>query len=363
MRSMSKNPQTPSRNWLPYLEAVIIVLFIALVGLFTHKGETQSKTPPMSRAREFIGQADRDFAKQDLGKAALAYWEAIRIIESAARDGNALDVELEKNLLHANLRVAEIYQHSSWIKDARHRLELAAQIQPDHADVRLLRGKLARDDGDRLSAVNEFLAVIEQHPTHAEAHYRLGLLYRGAKQFEDAITHYKIAIDNDAELVELPFESYPIGLQARLQLARTYRRMLQDYQLIDREVSAEEIDKIGRMEEDAVSILEEAVDKRANFADAKNDLINLLAARALIIEREADTRPYDEALKVYERIVELDPTMADIWKKMGEIYAHFLDDKHAALKAFKQAYELDSDLIILAEIEDLEADLANNDDR
>ena len=222
---------------------------------------------------------------------------------------------------------------------------------------------LARDDGDRSSAVNEFLAVIEQNPTHAEAHYRLGLLYRSAKQFEDAVTHYKIAIDSDAELLELPFESHPIGLQARLQLARTYRRMLQDYQLIDREISAEEIAKIGQLEEGAVSVLEEAVDKSPNFGEAKNELINLLAARARIIEREADTRPYDEALKVYERIVELDPTMADIWKKMGEIHAHFLDDKRAALNAFKQAYQLDPDPAILAEIKYLEADLADNDDR
>ena len=354
--------RSPLRNWLPYLEGAIIVLFIALIVVFTHNGVTQSNTPPISQAQEFIKQGDQDFAKRDLGRAALAYWEAIRVIESAKRDGKELVEGLDIDLFHANLRVAEIYLHSSWIKDARSRLEHAAQIKPDHVDVHLLRGKLERDDGDRLSAANEFLAVIEKDPTHSEAHYLLGLLYRNNEQYGDAVAHYMIAIENDSELVELPFESQPIGLQARLQLARTYRRMLQDYRMVDRELSEQEINRIGQMEEDAVTVLEQAVDRSPTFIEAKNELVGLLESRALIIERQGDTRPYDEALRVYERIVELDPTgpnIADIWKKMGEIHAHFMQDKEAALKAFREAYRLDPDLVILAEIENLEADLAH----
>ena len=356
---MSDKAHAPSRNWLSYLEGAIIIVFIALIVAFTHKGETQSNAPPISQVQEFISQGDQDFAKKDLGRAALAYWEAIRIFESAKRDDTESTHGLDNELFHANLRVAEIYLHSSWIEDARNRLEHAARIQPNRVEVHLLRGKLERDDGERLSTANEFLAAVEMDPTHAEARYLLGLLYQRNKQYEDAIAHYTTAIENDAELVELPFESQPIGLQARLQLARTYRRMLQDYRFIDRELSAQEVAKIGQMEEAAVAVLEQAVDRNPNFGEAKNELIDLLVSRALIIERQGDTRPYDEALKVYERIVELDPTKADIWKKMGEIYAHFMHDKDAALKAFKAAYQLDPDLVILAEIENLEADLAN----
>ena len=356
---MSDKAHVASRNWFPYLEAAIIVLFIALIVVYTHNGVTQSKALPISQAQEFLKQGDQDFAKQDLGRAALAYWEAIRIIESAKRDGKESSDGLDNERFHANLRVAEIYLHSNWIEDARNRLEHAAQIQPDHVEVHLLRGKLERDDGERLAAVHEFLAVIEADPNHAEAHYLLGLLYQSNKQFEDAIAHYKSAIENDTKLVELPFESQPIGLQARLQLARTYRGMRQDYRFIDREVSEQEVTKIAQMEEAAVTVLEQAVDKSPNFSEARNELINLLESRALVIERQGDTRPYDEALTVYERIVELDPTSVDIWKHIGEIYAHFLQDKEAALNAYKEAYRLDPDLAILAEIENLEADLAD----
>lgn len=351
--------RSPSRNWLPYLEGAIIILFIVLIVVFTHSGATQSKASPISQAQEYIKQGDQDFAKRDLGRAALAYWEAIRIIEAARRDGKERVEGLDNELFHANLQVAEIYLHSSWIKDARSRLEHAARIKPDHVNVHLLRGKLERDDGESLSAANEFLAAIKIDPTHAEAHYRLGLLYRSNKQFEEAVARYKTAIEHDAELVELPFESQPIGLQARLQLARTYQRILQDYRFIDRELSQQEVNKIGQMEAATVAVLEQAIDRSPNFIEAKNELINVLESRALIIGRRGDTRPYDEALKVYERIVELDPTNADIWKKIGEIYASFMHDKDAALKAFKEAYRIDSDLAILAEIENLEADLAN----
>ena len=236
--SMCDKAHAPSRNWLSYLEGAIIIVFIALIVAFTHKGETQSNAPPISQAQEFISQGDQDFAKKDLGRAALAYWEAIRIFESAKRDDTESTHGLDNELFHANLRVAEIYLHSSWIEDARNRLEHAARIQPNRVEVHLLRGKLERDDGERLSTANEFLAAVEMDPTHAEARYLLGLLYQRNKQYEDAIAHYTTAIENDAELVELPFESQPIGLQARLQLARTYRRMLQDYRFIDRELSA-----------------------------------------------------------------------------------------------------------------------------
>ena len=357
---MPKNRRTPSRNWFPYLEALIIILFIALMIALIRNDGAQSEPLPVSRAREFINQADQDFAKQDLGRAALAYWEAIRIIESAARDGNAPTDELDNDLLHANLRVAEIYQHSSWIKDARNRLERAAKIQPHHVDVRLLRGKLARDDADTMAVANELLAVIEKDSSHAEAHYMLGVLYQQNKQFEDAIAHYKAAIESDAALVALPFEPQPIGLQARLQLARTYRRMLQDYRFIDREVSEQESVKIGEIEDAVLAVLEQAVEISPDFSEAKDELVNHLVSRAAIVAREGDTRPYDEALKLYERVVKLDPTRDDIWKRIGEIYAHFMDDKEAALKAYKAAYQLKPDLETLAIIETLQADVANN---
>ena len=122
---------------------------------------------------------------------------------------------------------------------------MPAAVDPDHPAVHLLRGKLLRDIGEQALAVQEFLAVIAKDPTYAEAHYQLGVLYQGTKQFEEAQAHYEKAIENDPDLTDIPFEPMPIGLQARLQLSRTYRNIQQMYQFIDRELTAEESRLIG----------------------------------------------------------------------------------------------------------------------
>ena len=178
----------------------------------------------MSQVGGFVEKADTLFAQQDLVDAALFYWQALQALED--------DAEAQKHLvngasktgaeirLHANLRIAAIYSQSGWLKDAKARLEHASRVQPDHPDVRLLRGKLLRDDYLLSEAAEEFLAVVKKDPSNAEAHYLLGVLYQGNKQFEQAEEHYKKAIENDPELRVVLSEKAPIGILARLQLSQ-----------------------------------------------------------------------------------------------------------------------------------------------
>jgi len=348
------------RKWLPYFEAALLLLFIVLVFWHTTGGKTQAPPPPLPQAQEFIKRGDEYFAKQDLGKAIIEYWRAIQAIEAAKSESPGATSGLNESLLHAHLRVAEIYFHSHWSEDARSHLERAAQIDPDYPGVHLLRGKLLRDDGETALAVQELLTVLKKEPSHAEAHYYLGVLYQGAKQYKEALAHYEKAVENDPELEKLPFESAPIGLQARLQLSRTYRRLIQDYQFTDRSLTAAEQAEVGKMEDKGIAVLEEAVRKDANYAEAKQELIGLLYGRAAALGREGGKqRPYDEALKVYEHIVALDQTEVDAWQWIGQINNSFMQDPEAALEAYKKAYQLHSDPGILAEIKSIEQDLKN----
>ncbi len=354
------------RKWLPYFEAALLLLFIVLVFWHTTGGKTQAPPPPLSQAQAFIKGGDEYFAKQDLGKAIIEYWRAIQAIEAAKveqasrpfSESPGATSGLNESLLHAHLRVSEIYFHSNWGEDARSHLERAAQIDPDYPGVHLLRGKLLRDDGETALAVQELLTVLKKEPSNAEAHYYLGVLYQGAKQYKEAIAQYEKAVENDPELEKLPFESAPIGLQARLQLSRTYRRLIQDYQFTDRSLTAAEQAEVGKMEDKGIAVLEEAVRKDANYAEAKQELIGLLYGRAAALGREGGKqRAYDEALKVYEHIVALDPTEVDAWQWMGQINNSFMQDPEAALEAYKKAYQLHSDPSILAEIKSIEQDL------
>ena len=339
------------RRWLPYFEAVILIALIVLIVLNTKRGGAEIDSPAASQAGEFIERGDEYFAKQNLPKALFAYWEAIQAIEA---DTNDVD---HASRLHAHLRVSEIYFHSNWTADAEIHLNRAAAIEPDHPAVHLLRGKLLRDTGEQALAVREFLAVIAKDPTDAEAHYQLGVLYQGTKQFEEAQTHYNKAIENDPDLIDVPFEAIPIGLQARLQLSRTYRNIQQMYQFIDRELTAEEQTQLVSLENKGLEILEEVVAHAPNYTEAREELIGLLYGRAGTLRRGGEERAYDEALDVYQKIVTLDPTEVDAYLWMGQIYNSFLQDPESALEVYRKAYALEPDSMTLTEIKNLERDL------
>ena len=339
------------RKWLPYFEAVVLVALIVLIVLNTKRGGAAINSPPASQAGAFIEQGDEYFAKLNLPKALFAYWEGIQAIEADTRNAN------HASRLHAHLRISEIYFHSNWIADAEIHLNRAAAINPDHPAVHLLRGKLLRDIGEQAQAVQEFLAVITKDPTYAEAHYLLGVLYQGTKQFKEAQDHYGKAIENDPDLIDVPFEAMPIGLQARLQLSRTYRNIQQAYQFIDRELTTEEQAQLVGLEDKGLEVLEEVVAHAPDFTEAKEELIGLLYGRAGILRRGGEERAYDDALDVYQKIVTLNPTEVEAYLWMGQIYNSFLQDPESALEAYRNAYALEPDSMTLTEIRTLERDL------
>ena len=371
-------------RWLFYAEGLAIIAFVVLAAMFIRRGGAEPESPPISQVETFIETADARFEQQDMVGAVLLYWQALHALEGDARPeqekrdrevsptagnrdrevsptGVALHARPEDAPIrvHANLRIAEIYSQSSWLKDAKARLEYAERLDSEHEGVRLLRGKLYRDEGLPAEAAEQFLAVLKKNPDNAEAHYLLGVLYQASKQFKEATTHYAKAIQSDPRLQEIPSEKAPIGILARLQLSRTYSRMLQNYQFLDREFTNEDMAEITRFESQAILLLEEAYAKHPELNEISDDLIRLLFARAAGLEREAETRPYADALEVYERIVQLDPGEVRAWERMGEIYAGFLDDKASALEMYRKVYELEPHPTVLANIKSLEEDLGN----
>ena len=336
------------RKWLPYVEGLILVLVVFMIFLYAKRNPPENTPPAASQAQSLVQKADALFEAEDLAPALVAYWDAVRAIQSAD------DTDAGELLLHAHLRISEIYYHSNWVEDAEAHLEKANAIQPEYPPIHLLRGKIKRDTGEPAEAVTAFLTVLEIDPTNAEAHYQLGILYQGTKQYQQAISHYQKAIEADTDLKRAPFESVPVGLQARLQLSRTYRRILQDYQFIDRELTQKEQTELAEFEKKGIAMLEEVVKLNPNYSEAKDELIGLLFGQAAALGRSGEERFYDEALTVYEKIVALDPNEIDAWKWIGQIHESFLQDPEEALKAYKKAYALEPDPGTLAQIKSLE---------
>ena len=356
---MESNIQSENKSsysfhrWLVYLEIIAVIGFLVVAVLYTQRGGAELDTPSLSQAGKFLAEADAHYAKQDLATAIFLYWQALQALETDKTEENKAD------RLHANLRIAEIYSQSNWFKDAKSRLAHAAQIQPDHKDVLLLGGKFLRDESLPEEATEKFLSVLEKHPDDAEAHYLLGVLYQGSKQYDNASKHYRAAIDDDPELTFIPSEKAPIGILARLQLSRTYNKMFLGYRFLDRELTDEDMKEISRLESQAIILLEEAIQLNHGTPEIIDDLIRLLYVRANALKREAATRPYADALEVYERIVELDPTEIQAWQEMGDIYYGFLLDKEKALEMYRKVYELEAHATTLAVIKSLEAEIAD----
>ena len=135
--------------------------------------------------------------------------------------------------------------------------------------------------------------------------------------------------------------------------------MLQDYQFLDREFTDEDLAAVNRLESEAIRVLEEGYEKYPEMNEVVDDLVRLLFARASALEREDfETRQYADALRVYERIVELDPQEVRALERMGEIYASFIGDKAAALEMYRKVYEIEPHPTVLANVKSLEEDVA-----
>lgn len=341
-----------SRRWLIYTEIFAIIVFIAIAAILIQKSSSEQELYPLSQVENLITEADTLFAKQDFGDAILLYWQALIAMDQAKTDANA------ETRLHVNLRIAEIYSQSSWVKDAWSRLKNASIINPEDEEVLLLSGKLHRDLSNQEEAANHFISVIDKNAGNSEAHYLLGVLYQGRKQYSDASFHYLEAINNDTDLKNISSEKAPIGILARLQLSRTYNKMFQSYRFLDRELTNEDYAEMSRLESQSIILLKEANQFYPGMQEIVNDLIGLLYYRASALKREAATRPYADALEVYEEIVELDPTEVQAWQEMAEIYESYLRDKEQALEMYQKVYELEAHSTFLAIIKSLEEDIA-----
>lgn len=339
---------------LLYVEIFAIFGFILLAAFYMQRGAAEQDNPAISDVNAVLAEADAFYEKQDLATAGHLYWQALHALETEKTEEN------KEDRLHVNLRIAEIYSQSNWLKDAKSRLQYAAQIQSDHKDVLMLSGKFYRDEHSPEKATEQFLAVLDQFPNDPEANYLLGIMYQGNKQYEEAAERYNIAIEHDPELLPTPSEKAPFGILARLQLSRTYNKMFQSYLLLDRELTSDDYEKIAYFETQAIFLLEEAIKLQHSMPEIVDDLIRLLYVRANALKREAATRPYADALEVYERIVQLDPNEIQAWQEMGDIYDGFLEDKENALKMYRKVYELEPHATTQAIIKSLEADIAED---
>jgi protein O-GlcNAc transferase len=142
------------------------------------------------------------------------------------------------------------------------------QLQPDNLVLqRDLAGALI-DIGERDEPGALLQVYLNHKPDDPDAHYMAGNLAHFEHRLEDAITHYKVALENGGDLADNANNM----ANTLLELDRT---------------------------DEALGILNKALEQIPDFATGWNSLGNIWLAES----------NYDEAASAYERALEIDPDM------------------------------------------------------
>ncbi|GIX08002.1 MAG: hypothetical protein KatS3mg115_2405 [Candidatus Poribacteria bacterium] len=317
------------RKRLPELsEAVLFLLITLSLGwrLVNDSSAHYMPEPPQGSVATLLQRADAAYDRGDLAQAGVLYAEVLR---------------LEPENVQAAVRLANLLHRNSWNDNAMALLDRALKADPNHLEAHLLRAKIYRDEGESELAAQEYELVVAQDPDNAEALYYLGTTYQAQRQFEKAIYAYVASANADKDLITPPFERVPFGVQARLQLGRTYRQlagyqfqygnMKDGMELL--ELGIEEIRKAAKLAEYL---------KLTDYREAHHELMAALQQKAQLLLRQR-ARP-QELLAIYEEMIQLDPEDPYGWREAAQLIyqnARSRADLEKALEYFNRAFELD----------------------
>ncbi len=177
----------------------------------------------------------------------------------------------------------------------------AVRIEPAHAGLYYNLGIALLRQGKRDEAVESFEQAVRLNPEYADAYHDLGNALQGQGRYEEALGRYREAL-----------RLCPDAAMVHYNAAKANR-------------------SLERWDE-AISGLEHAVQLKPDFAEACADLAELLIYRYR----------YDDTVELLERSIPLLPANADLHFKLGVAYGE-RGDLAQALRAYERTLELDPD--------------------
>lgn len=111
--------------------------------------------------------------------------EAIRVFEDVIR--------MQPDQIDAMAHLAYLYERAFALEKAHEQVRRGLQINPGHAALRFIEGKLHQRDGDIERAIDSFESALKSNLPEVlvcEAHSRLGYLYDRQKNAEKAYEHF-----------------------------------------------------------------------------------------------------------------------------------------------------------------------------
>ncbi len=282
------------------IEVAIIILFLISIpiALLVERSAAVSDEVKGS-ASAYQQKGDQLYNQGKLSDASAQYWQALK-----------LDPKLEDALF----RLADIYYENLWNYEALNELKKLEKINRNYKGLYLLEGKIYNGRiGDADSAFEALQKVIASDPQNAEAYYFLGTIYQQKNKKEEAISSYEKSLATDSDDKESIAKSY-------LQLGRIY--------------------KIEGNLDKAIDMLESSLSIKPDSKEIISDLTGAYSQKADSYKSE---QKFDEAAKIYEWIVRLDPDNienVEYYMELGSIYRSY-ELYNKAMEAYKAITKLD----------------------
>jgi tetratricopeptide (TPR) repeat protein len=287
-------------------EIAILIIFLVTVPavmLIEHNIAISDEAKETESAIAYQQKGDQLYSQGKFNDASVQYWEGVK-----------RDPKLED----AHFKLAEIYYENLWNYDALNELNKLEKLNRNYPELYLLIGRIYNNriaDPDKAS--KNFQRVIASDPKNSEAYYYLGTIYQQQNKQKEALVMYEkaVSVTNPSDL-ESVAKSY-------LQLGRIYKD--------------QDLDKATEMLKKGLTIVPKS-------EELISELTGVYSQKAETYKSE---QKFDEAAKIYEEIVKMDPinpVNIEFYMELGSIYRdEELYDK--AIKAYNAITKIDPTIL------------------
>lgn len=206
-------------------------------------------------------------------------------------------------------------------------------LNPSHAEAYYELGNAKQKNGDYEEAKQDYQKVINRKPNYAEAYYSLGVVYSHLNNYKVALGHFDEVISKKPKFAEAHYNRGVTWYHLR-----EYQKAIDDFDEAIEVKKPAIYAKAYKARWKAKEALGEDADAKEDFATAHYHWGN----------EAYNDRKYEEAIKNFDKILELNPDFARAYDARGKAKTELgkskaklaLGESKAELRNLKQAQKL-----------------------
>jgi tetratricopeptide (TPR) repeat protein len=263
-----------------------------------------------------------------------------RMLASAGRHAEARDqllaaVRINSHMTDPRIELCGVYLKLDEGEKALKEAERAVALSPNDIRPRILLGKVYLHLKDYRKAQESFEEIAQKYPDKPDAHYYMGVIHQQKNRRARAVKEYLNALGRDINYLPAFYPLLEIYMATRNynQAVRLCDKMLRVHpeNAGVHEVAGRVLDGFGKKDE-ALKFYEKAVDLNPK----------LIAARLRLVDLYLEKNLHMNALQQCEEVLRLSPDNAQTLRKAAQIY-QALGNHAKALEFYEKALSLQFD--------------------